>query len=1112
MRVDDQPAKAVLRLAGGRAGQTIRTLPWFLLSVAILGLMLHAQEAELVVQTGHTNMITVLSFSPDGQTLASSSYDNTIKIWHVTSGRELRTLISVPSYDSAQAAALSFSPDGKTLAAATTIPARISLWDIATGKELKRFGDNGFVAYSSIAYSPDGKRLVTGSGKNIFLWDVETGQKVQTISGHKDLVSSVVFSTDVGVIASGSNDNTVKLWNAASGRELKTLTGHSDGVSSIAFSPDGKNLISVNHNRNRVISWNVATGKTSVDYSSQLVSIMKVGFAPDGEAYVLSGFPKLRLRKLTDLATKAEDETVNLRDASDVGAYPLVAAVSPNGAQYAVAQLNGSIKLKGVAGEELAAVADSSVSVTKLNFTENGEILAAVFFNGKVVVWDTAIAPEIRTFNLDNRTGDIWSVAVSNGGRVVAAGNGDGEVVLWDVSSGKKLRTLGGHHEMVFHLAFSPDGNILATKGGKTITLWDVRTGKEIKSIVDKSEGYWIDPGPNREILPIVPDYKRHSWDDTTSPDGKFKVKGGKNGRLNLVEAKTDRLLANLYVMGESDWAVVTPDGRFDTSRLDAPHGLHWLLPDTPLTPLSFEVLMRDYFEPNLLPRLLKCSADSTCQLEFKPLPSIANLNRVQPVVKIKEVRLAAAASDLVDVTIEATDVTEQVSREGKRQAVSSGIYDLRLFRDGQLTEVSTPPDAVQRYIEQSVGLSYQEETKIWREANDLRNLKGLQFDRDGKATLTFHNIRLPYKGKKQVEFSAYAFNNDRVKSNTDRKIFEPPAPVSSVRKKGRAYLLTIGVNDSDNPRYNLHYAAHDARKMQEVVGARLKAEVDRRYTAVVQIPLISDAKGNKKSDDARKDIIRGVFSVLAGRRAEVPKDVLESIDAIAHVPAVEPEDTLIISFSGHGYADQNGAFYMLPADMPRDVVALTAAALKRAISSDELSLWMRDITAQEMLMIVDACHSAAAVQGKNFKPGPMGSRGLGQLAYDKGMRILTATQADNVALELKRLQQGLLSYTLIQEGIENRAADTEVEFKELTSAEWLGFAVGAVPRLYEDILTGKVEVLLDGKRIIRGQKGRDVSVDLFGNQQRTGGVNLQQPALFDFRRKRVGEALFNLP
>jgi uncharacterized caspase-like protein len=280
-----------------------------------------------------------------------------------------------------------------------------------------------------------------------------------------------------------------------------------------------------------------------------------------------------------------------------------------------------------------------------------------------------------------------------------------------------------------------------------------------------------------------------------------------------------------------------------------------------------------------------------------------------------------------------------------------------------------------------------------------------VKFDSKGRATFTFRNVCLPHNRETQTEFSVYAFNADRVKSNTDRKVFDLPVSISSVHKKGRAYLLTIGVNASGNPRYNLRYAAYDARKMQEIVGKRLKTEVGSKYVEVVRIPLISDAEAGKESNDARKEIIKGVFSLLAGRREEVPKDVLERIEKIARVHAVEPEDTVILAFSGHGYADRNGIFYILPADIPKDITALTTDALKLMISSDELSLRMRDITANEMVMIVDACHSASAVQGKDFKPGPMGSRGLGQLAYDKGMRILAATQPDNVALELEKLQ-----------------------------------------------------------------------------------------------------------
>jgi len=79
---------------------------------------------------------------------------------------------------------------------------------------------------------------------------------------------------------------------------------------------------------------------------------------------------------------------------------------------------------------------------------------------------------------------------------------------------------------------------------------------------------------------------------------------------------------------------------------------------------------------------------------------------------------------------------------------------------------------------------------------------------------------------------------------------------------------------------------------------------------------------------------------------------------------------------------------------------------LASSINSDELSEWLRKIDAGEMVLIIDACQSAASVSGGGFKPGPMGSRGLGQLAYDKGMAVLAAAQADSAALEDRRVGQ----------------------------------------------------------------------------------------------------------
>src|SRR6185503_8159147 len=101
--------------------------------------------------------------------------------------------------------------------------------------------------------------------------------------------------------------------------------------------------------------------------------------------------------------------------------------------------------------------------------------------------------------------------------------------------------------------------------------------------------------------------------------------------------------------------------------------------------------------------------------------------------------------------------------------------------------------------------------------------------------------------------------------------------------------------------------------------------------------------------------------------------------------------------------------------------------------------------------MIIDACHSAAAVQSEGFKPGPMGSRGLGQLAYDKRMKILAATQSDNIAREFRELNQSVLTYVLTKEGIQEGRADFKPIDQIVTLTEWLQYGEARVPKWYEE-------------------------------------------------------------
>ena len=146
--------------------------------------------------------------------------------------------------------------------------------------------------------------------------------------------------------------------------------------------------------------------------------------------------------------------------------------------------------------------------------------------------------------------------------------------------------------------------------------------------------------------------------------------------------------------------------------------------------------------------------------------------------------------------------------------------------------------------------------------------------------------------------------------------------------------------------------------------------------------------------------------------------------------------------------------------------------------------------------MIIDACRSGAFA-GQDFKPGPMGSRGLGQLAFDKGMKILAATQADNVALEVAKLEHGLATYTLVDEGLAAAHADFKPRDAIITMGEWLRYAVERVPRLHAEIERGKVRALgaVQPRIVLRAETSRSQRDVVHEAPVRS----LQRPALFDF-------------
>jgi hypothetical protein len=252
-----------------------------------------ATNRVLLTFAEHTNWVHSIAFSPDGRTALSGSADKTLKLWDVRTSRILHTFTG----HTAPILSVAFSPDGRT-ALSGSHDKKLKLWDVGTGKVLRTItGHSEMVA--SVTYTPDGRAALSSSAdKTLKLWDVGTGKVLRTLNGHTDLVFSAVFSKDGRTAISGSADKTLKLWDVVTEKVLHTFKGHSGDVTSVALSPDGCTALSGSKDRTLAL-WDVTSGKELHVFTGHTGSVYSVVFSPDGRTALSSS--KDETLKLWDL-------------------------------------------------------------------------------------------------------------------------------------------------------------------------------------------------------------------------------------------------------------------------------------------------------------------------------------------------------------------------------------------------------------------------------------------------------------------------------------------------------------------------------------------------------------------------------------------------------------------------------------------------------------------------------------------------------------------------------------------------------------------------------------------------------------------------------------------